>query len=58
MRTPYDGKPFYCTACGEEWTSACPSLPACKLESAEAAQLRQQRKRPKTSDVAAFKPQD
>lgn len=41
-RSPYDGKPYYCTECGLGWNEygACEEI-GCKLESVEDAQDRQ-----------------
>ena len=40
MRTPYDGRLFYCDLCGLEYL-AC-ELPDCELESVVDAQVRKQ----------------
>jgi hypothetical protein len=59
----FDGKPFYCVTCGEEYVS-CGATgdieiqdAGCKLESESVAQLRAQRCRPITSDLAKAKAQ-
>ncbi len=46
VRGPYDGLPYYCTTCGLGLGEflACEEA-ECELESAQAAQLRAQRKR-------------
>lgn len=43
MRTPYDGKPYYCSLCGLGYSEmlACEE-PDCQPESEETAKLRQQ----------------
>lgn len=59
-RDPYDGKPYYCNSCGLGWAEfqACEDGP-CELESDKAAQQRQRRRRPQTSDLAnATRPRD
>lgn len=54
MRDPYDGKPYFCTTCGEYLVIAdCPSPSECKLETLEAAQARAAKKRNVGSDLAS-----
>jgi hypothetical protein len=51
MRDPYDGLPYYCAACGERMSDSveCGS-PYCCMETKQAAEARQRRRRPMTTD--------
>lgn len=52
-RDPYDGKPYFCTTCGEFLNPADCDDGGCQIESQEAATFRAARKRPIGSDLAA-----
>lgn len=49
-RDPYDGKPYYCAACGDpmDVSAKCDSL-ECFPETRVAAENRQRRRRPQTT---------
>lgn len=42
QRNPYDGKPYYCQACGLGWSELLACEDECELESDDAARARQQ----------------
>lgn len=50
MSDPYDGKPYYCTTCGERYSPfRCGQ--GCQEETKETAQSRARRRRPMTSSL-------